>query len=87
MPAACSTLRHVMGITTPCCTTRSFMRMKSAARLTGSISTSASRQSRSKSAFRQRAMFRPVHLFSRDGSSQETNWAMNIWGSRPVKVV
>src|SRR5262245_63841494 len=44
--AACMTFRQVMGITTELSTTLSFIRMKSAARLTASISTSAWRQDR-----------------------------------------
>src|SRR5262245_66285296 len=61
--------------------------MKSAARLTGSISTSAFRQRRSNSGLRQRAMLRPVQAFSFVGISHDANWAMNSWGSRPVNTV
>ena len=87
LTAACSTLRHVTGITTALCTTMSFILMKSAARLTGSISFSALRHSRSNSALRQREMLRPFHPFSFVGISHEANWAMKSWGSRPVNTV
>src|SRR5258708_1708359 len=51
--------------------TRSLIRMKSAARLTGSISVSAARQSRSDSSFRHRARLAPGHVFAVCGPSQE----------------
>ncbi len=65
----------------------SFILMKSAMRLGGSISVSAWRHSRSNSGLRQRAMLRPVQPFSLLGISQDTNWAMNSWGSSPVNTV
>src|SRR5262245_40331506 len=69
--AACMTFRQVMGITTELSTTLSFIRMNRAARLSGSISTSAWRQSWSKVGLRQRDRFRPVQLLSRERRSHE----------------
>ena len=51
--------------------------MKSAARLTGSISDSAAFHARSYSSLRQRVLLRPAHLFSLAAASQETNGSMN----------
>src|SRR5262245_31239349 len=87
LDTAWTTLRQVMGMTTWLWMSRSFIWMKRAARLTGSISTSASRHRRSYSAFCQRVMFRRLHLFSRLGISHEQNWDMKNCGSSPVNVV
>src|SRR4029453_6113858 len=60
---------------------RSFIRMKWAARFTGSISVSAARKSRSYSSLRQRVELRPAHLFSFCETSHDTYGSMNRWGS------
>ena len=61
--------------------------MKSAARLTGSISVSPARKSLSYSSFRHRVMFRSCHLLSLDAISHDVNWSMNSSGSGWVMVV
>src|SRR5215510_12303086 len=75
------TLRHRTGMTTTFWMRRSFIRMKWAARFTGSISDSAAFHSRSYSSFRHRGMLRPAHLFSFDATSHEQDCSMNRWGS------
>src|SRR2546425_8826891 len=65
--------RQRKGTTTTFWVRRSFIRMKWAARLTGSISVSAARNNRSYSSFRQRVELRPAHLFSFWAISQDTN--------------
>src|SRR3989442_3130600 len=73
--------RQRKGTTTTCWVRRSFIRTKCAARLTGSISVSAARNSRSYSSLRQRVELRPAHLFSFWAISQDTKGSMNRWGS------
>jgi hypothetical protein len=55
--------------------------MNMAARLTGSISCSAARQSWSYSSLRQRVTLAPVHWLAFCATSQEQNWRMKAWGS------
>jgi branched-chain amino acid transport system permease protein len=81
LPVANTAWRITIGITTTFCTTRSFMRMNVAARLTGSISVSAARQRRSYSSFLNRLTFTPAHLFAFWATSHEQNARMNACGS------
>src|SRR5690349_16946011 len=74
-------LRHSTGITTVPWMIRSFILMKSAARLTGSSSVSAAEYARSYSSLRQRVTLRPCHLLAFDATSHETNWFMKYCGS------
>src|SRR4051794_40406624 len=66
--------RFTSGITQPDATTRSFMRMKCAARLTGSSSLSAAANAASYSGLLQRLLFRLCHLFAFCEISEERNW-------------
>ena len=61
--------------------------MNSAARLTGSSSLSLASYSLSYSAFCQRVMLRPCHLFSLLATSLDRNCRMNTPGSGSVIVV
>src|SRR5262249_14914075 len=79
--------RYTTGMTAWSPQARSFMRMKRAARLTGSSSPSAARNALSYSSLRHRVMLRPCHLFSFDAASQEVNWFMNTSASGCVMVV
>ena len=79
--------RQTTGMTTIFWIRRSFILMKSTARLTGSISASAAFQVRSYSSLRQRTTFRPCHWFAFAATSQETNWSMKRCGSGWVIVV
>src|SRR5262249_3027716 len=78
LDAPATTLRQINGIMTTFWITRSFIRMKSAARLAGSISVEAARQSRSDSSLRQRVVLRPCHLFSLDATSHDVNCSMKV---------
>src|SRR5262249_59501569 len=73
--------RQSNGTITTFWVSRSFIRMKWAARLTGSISVSAARKSRSYSSLRQRVALRPAHLFSFCEASHDTKGSMNRCGS------
>jgi hypothetical protein len=73
--------RVTMGMTATWLTTRSFIRMNKAARVTGSISCSAMRQSWSYASFRHRTMLEPVHWFAFCATSQEQNSRMKACGS------
>ena len=79
--------RKTTGTTTTFWMTRSFILMKSAARLTGSSSASDARKALSYSSLRQRVMLRPCHLLSLVATSQEVNWFMKYSGSGEVAVV
>src|SRR5262249_7659787 len=79
--------RWTTGITTRVWITRAVILMQSAARLTGSISLSAARNSLSYSSLRQRVMFRPCHLLSLEATSHDANWSMKSSGSGCVIVV
>src|SRR5438445_433883 len=75
------------GITTMFWMTRSFILTNSAARLTGSSSVSAARNSLSYSSLRQRVMLRPWNLLSLVETSHDVNWFMKVSGSGWVMVV
>src|SRR5207247_10630018 len=73
-------LRQRIGMATTCWISRSFIRTKCAARLIGSISLEAARQTRANSSLRQRVLLRPCHLFSLAATSQVVHWARRVGG-------